>query len=626
MKGGEEMNDLQIFIPITKADESRHEIYGIMTAEEVDKAGECLDYEGAKPEIQKWSDEINRISKGKSKGNLRRQHNANDVVGKVIDIVFNDTAKQVECCAKVTDERTFSDILSGVISGFSIGGSYLKSWVDENGVKKYIPKMTELSVVDSPCCGNAVIEFVKADGTTETKTFTKKEDKPMEDLTKVNDEVMSGFKEALAKADTKKAFSFEEITNRLKGALKAQITTPFNAGYFFIKKTYADSVIICGDLDGDGDKDCYRVGYSMDADGVITLGKIEAVRAIWVPAIDEDNPNQEFGLPKAHKADEATDLQKADESEELSKADEVEKTAVEIEPKDEPDVEKTSIEIDEKQEEKDKEEVEKRDFSAEERKKLAEEGKAMPDGSFPIENKEDLKNAIRLVGQAKDKEKAMAFIRRRAKALDAEDMIPDTWGKAEKADEAEEMTKADCQKEDVFEAVCKAMENADDENVKKGCSKLFHKIVEKGLYCKCDKCAKAVEDDKAEKATSDTDLHKAVETEAEPMQKFAPADELAKAMGVIDELKKAFDGLKSDNDELRKQVEKLENEPVAGGAMVATGTMALDKTIGGSMGNPPANNSEEAMLRKMIDNADSPILKEAYSKQLAQLEMKKVFG
>jgi hypothetical protein len=366
----------------------------------------------------------------------------------------------------------------------------------------------------------------------------------------------------------------------------------------------------------------------MDADGVITLGKIEAVRAVWVPAIDEDNPNQEFGLPKAHKADEATDLQKADESEELSKADEVEKTAVEIEPKDEakPEVEKTSVEIDEKQEEKDKEEVEKRDFSADERKKLAEEGKAMPDGSFPIENKEDLKNAIRLVGQAKDKEKAMAFIRRRAKALDAEDMIPDTWGNAEKADEAEEMTKADCQKEDVFEAVCKAMENADDENVKKGCSKLFHKIVEKGLYCKCDKCAKAVEDDKAEKATSDTDLHKAVETEAEPMQKFAPADELAKAMGVIDELKKAFDGLKSDNDELRKQVEKLENTPVAGGAMVATGTMALDKTIGGSVGNPPADNSEATMLKKMISETDSAVLKEAYSRQLAQLEMKKVFG
>lgn len=317
----------------------------------------------------------------------------------------------------------------------------------------------------------------------------------------------------------------------------------------------------------------------------------------------------------------------------------VEKTAVEIEPKDEPkpEVEKTSVEIDSKQEEEVKDEIEdddkdddcdkeckKRDFTAEERKKLAEEGKAMPDGSFPIENKEDLKNAIRLVGQAKEKEKAMAFIRKRAKALDAEDMIPESWGKAEKAAE-DEMAKADVAKEDVFEMVYKAMDDADD-LVKEKCGKLFHKMVEKKLYCACDKCAKAVEGEKAEKAAADNDLHKAVDNEGEAMQKFAPADELAKAMGVIDELKKGFDALKSDNEALKKQVEKLENEPVAGGAIMANGTMALDKTIGGSMGNAPANNGEADMLKKMIAETDSAVLKEAYSKQLAQLEMKKVFG
>ena len=204
-------------------------------------------------------------------------------------------------------------------------------------------------------------------------------------------------------------------------------------------------------------------------------------------------------------------------------------------------------------------------------------------------------------------------------------MIPEGWGKADKAVEAEEMAKADCQKEDIFEAVCKAMDKADD-SIKEKCGKLFHKMVEKGLYCSCDKCAKAIEGEKAEKAAADNDLHKAVETEAEPMQKFAPADELAKAMGVIDELKKGFDALKSDNETLKKQVEKLENEPVAGGAMVATGTMALDKTIGGNVGNAPVANSEADVLKKMIAETDSAVLKEAYSKQLAQLEMKKVFG
>jgi hypothetical protein len=171
------------------------------------------------------------------------------------------------------------------------------------------------------------------------------------------------------------------------------------------------------------------------------------------------------------------------------------------------------------------------------------------------------------------------------------------------------------------------MENTEDENVKKGCSKLFHKIVELGLACKCDKCAKAVEGATAEKAAADTDLHKAESVEDKLVKVSVSTDELVKAMGVIDELKKAFDGLKSDNDELRKQVEKLENTPVAGGAIVANGTMAFDKSIGDLMGNAPVKEKSEAdMLRNLIEKADSAVLKQAYSEQLAKLEMKKVFG
>ena len=178
---------------------------------------------------------------------------------------------------------------------------------------------------------------------------------------------------------------------------------------------------------------------------------------------------------------------------------------------------------------------------------------------------------------------------------------------------------------DVFELCSKAMDNADD-STKEKCSKLFHKIVEKGLYCKCDKCAKAVEGEKAEKATSDADLHKAV-GDSSVTVKVEAGDELAKAIGAIEDLKKAFNGLKSDNDELKKRVQELEDMPVAGGAMVATGTMALDKTIGGNVGNPaPQDNSEADVLRKMIAEADNAVLKEAYSKKLANLEMKKVFG
>lgn len=73
--------------------------------------------------------------------------------------------------------------------------------------------------------------------------------------------------------------------------------------------------------------------------------------------------------------------------------------------------------------------VEKREFSGKERDKLAETGAALPDGSFPIENKSDLENAIHAYGRARDKEKAKAHIIARAKDLGAADMIPADWTK-----------------------------------------------------------------------------------------------------------------------------------------------------------------------------------------------------
>lgn len=69
----------------------------------------------------------------------------------------------------------------------------------------------------------------------------------------------------------------------------------------------------------------------------------------------------------------------------------------------------------------------KRDFSDKQRKTLAESGAALPDGSYPIESVEDLKNAIRAFGRAKDKAQAKAHIISRAKALGSSDLIPDSW-------------------------------------------------------------------------------------------------------------------------------------------------------------------------------------------------------
>lgn len=78
--------------------------------------------------------------------------------------------------------------------------------------------------------------------------------------------------------------------------------------------------------------------------------------------------------------------------------------------------------------------VEKRDVSTADRKSLASQGKALPGGSFPIENKSDLSNAIKLAGNAKDPGKARAFIARRAAALGATGMLPDSWSVSKEDD------------------------------------------------------------------------------------------------------------------------------------------------------------------------------------------------
>ena len=70
---------------------------------------------------------------------------------------------------------------------------------------------------------------------------------------------------------------------------------------------------------------------------------------------------------------------------------------------------------------------EARFFSAKERKKHAKSGAAMSDGSFPIKNATDLKNAIRLAGHAKNPAAAKAHIKKRAKALGLTKSLPADW-------------------------------------------------------------------------------------------------------------------------------------------------------------------------------------------------------
>lgn len=78
-------------------------------------------------------------------------------------------------------------------------------------------------------------------------------------------------------------------------------------------------------------------------------------------------------------------------------------------------------------ESEDNDELYERRFSQAEREKLASEGKALKDGSFPIATAKDLKNAIKAHGRASDPEVVKAHIIKRAKELGKKSELPEDW-------------------------------------------------------------------------------------------------------------------------------------------------------------------------------------------------------
>lgn len=111
--------------------------------------------------------------------------------------------------------------------------------------------------------------------------------------------------------------------------------------------------------------------------------------------------------------------------------------------------------------------LDKADLSAAGRRKAAASGAAMPDGSYPIKTKSDLRKAIKAVGRGNaDHGKIRKHIITRAKALGLEAMVPDNWNAdgslkdANKADE-ETIAKAEQVLRDV-RALVPALTKADD--------------------------------------------------------------------------------------------------------------------------------------------------------------------
>ncbi len=150
------------YFQLVKVDEAQRLVYGLVTAERVDKDGEVCEYASTKPEYEKVNAEMSKASDGQNIMPLREMHQLNAVgAGKSID--FDDTKKEIRMAFKVVDDSTWNKVTEKVLIGFSQGGRYLKRWTSE-GKNYYTAQPGEVSLVDNPALSGAVIEYVKADG------------------------------------------------------------------------------------------------------------------------------------------------------------------------------------------------------------------------------------------------------------------------------------------------------------------------------------------------------------------------------------------------------------------------------------------------------------------------------
>lgn len=158
------------FIPISKVDTERREVWGWGAVEEPDQANEVLDYNSSKPNFVAWSAQAQKRSGGRSFGNLRAMHQP-IAAGKLIAFQPNDQKKGVWVGARIVDEGEWNKVQEGVYTGFSVGGRYLRRWPDSSqpGLVRYTAMPTELSIVDSPCITSSTFDVIKGDHLTKAQ-------------------------------------------------------------------------------------------------------------------------------------------------------------------------------------------------------------------------------------------------------------------------------------------------------------------------------------------------------------------------------------------------------------------------------------------------------------------------
>ncbi len=161
-------------------------VHGLFTAETPDLDKEVCDYEKTKPYYKALVDKFLKATSAvdgmaTSMFPVREMHQLKAVgCGKGIE--FDDTEKTISGTVHVVDPAAVKKVQAGVLIGFSQGGGYVGDPIPDpvyKGCVRYVADPGEMSLVDSPCLPQALIDGIKektyqyrkADGSVELRKF-----------------------------------------------------------------------------------------------------------------------------------------------------------------------------------------------------------------------------------------------------------------------------------------------------------------------------------------------------------------------------------------------------------------------------------------------------------------------
>jgi hypothetical protein len=443
------MNQTSVFAEIVKTapqDDGSLMVYGKATGSDLDLDGQRCDPAWLHQAVPEWM----KI------GNIREQHDAKRAVGKAIDHEVKDDGHWIK--ARIVDPIAVAKTKAGVFTGFSIGikGPVVEKSVEAPNGLISGGSICEISLVDRPALPTATLTVCKAAkpgmqikaGDFDSKRLLVRVEELIEKTVEPDGEKAAQANVTVTLADQPTEEPAEQLVEKATDAEEAvepeatkadgssdsgddggdtSKTPEFDRD---AAKALVARLVKADDASDSGDTSDLPPEYDDEQSDIV--GAQTAIACISQLIISEaqemcDNPAEDCDIQLLMQAVQALRCFIHREQEQQMGANVVKKP--------EPAVLVLAADAD----------VEKAKYSAEQLRQMLKDGKALrnPQGdpSYPIGDKEDLQNAIHAVGRGSgDHDAIRAYIKRRAAALGASDLIPDNWtsGGSSKAAETEE--------------------------------------------------------------------------------------------------------------------------------------------------------------------------------------------